>query len=79
MFISFVVAGLAPILPYLILPASLGLLGSIIFSLLVLFVVGFVNAKISRVKPWRRALRVVILGGLAIIVGVLVGKFVRVG
>jgi len=79
MFISFVIAGFAPILPYLVLPTQYALAGSIVFSLLVLFVVGFVNASISRVKPWRRALRVALLGGLAIIVGVLVGKFVRVG
>jgi VIT1/CCC1 family predicted Fe2+/Mn2+ transporter len=79
MFVSFVIAGFAPLLPYLLLPEHIALIGSIVFSLVVLFIVGLVNASVSKVKPWRRAFRMVVLGGFAIIVGVLVGKFVRVG
>ena len=79
MFISFVIAGFVPIFPYLVFGGRSALFGSIIFSLAVLFILGFVGGKISKIRPWARASRMVILGGLAIGVGVLVGKFFKIG
>ena len=79
MFVSFVLAGFVPIVPYLIFVGVTALYTSISFSILVLFILGFVNGKFSKVKPWRRAFRMAILGGLAIGIGVLVGKFFKIG
>ena len=79
MFISFIIAGFIPIAPYLLFSGESGVYASIAISLFVLFIIGFINACISHVKPFRRAVRMVILGGLAIIVGVLVGKFAQIG
>lgn len=78
MFISFIIAGFIPIIPYLIFSGSTALYWSIIFSLVFLFILGFVNAKVSTIKPWRRAVRMVVLGGLAISVGVIVGRFFKI-
>ena len=79
MFVSFVAAGLIPIIPYLVLPDRLQFYGSIVLSIFVLFILGLINGKLSKIKPWRRAFRIALLGGFAIIVGVLVGKYLKVG
>jgi len=77
MFLSFVIAGFIPIVPYLFLSGSAGLYGSIVLSLIALFILGIANGRISKIKPIRRAIRMVVMGGCAIIVGVLVGYFVK--
>ena len=79
MFISFLLAGFVPILPYLLFEGANALYSSIGLSLGILFILGFVNAKISEVKPWSRAFRMLILGGLAIGIGVIVGRFFKIG
>lgn len=79
MFFSFVLAGFIPIAPYLLSASENALLYSIAFSLLALFVLGLGSAKISNIKPLRRALRMALLGGLAIVIGVAVGKIFKIG
>lgn len=74
MFISCVLAGLVPILPYLVLPFAYAMPGSIVLSLLVLSLLGFAQARFSNRAAWPRILRMVLLGGTAILVGILVGK-----
>lgn len=78
MFVSFLVAGFIPIFPYLIWSGVLALYASVGFSLATLFALGFINGKLSRIKPWRRAIRMAILGGLAIGIGVIVGEFFKI-
>lgn len=74
MFVTFIIAGFIPILPYLIFAGTNALWASIVVSVGLLALLGFVQAKFSKVNPWPRALRAAIFGGLAIGVGVLVGK-----
>ncbi|MDB5265821.1 MAG: putative rane protein [Parcubacteria group bacterium] len=74
MFVTFIIAGFVPILPYLIFTNGAALGGSIFVSVGLLAILGFVQAQFSKVSPWSRALRAAIFGGLAIGVGVLVGK-----
>ena len=76
MFVSCVLAGFVPIIPYLVLPFEYALPGSIGLSLLVLSLLGYVHARLSKRAAWPRVLRMVLLGGTAILVGVLVGKLV---
>lgn len=78
MFWSFVVAGFIPIFPYLISEGTSALYGSILLSLTFLFILGIINGKLSRVKPWRRAIRMAFLGGLAIGIGLLVSQFFKI-
>ena len=74
MFISCVVAGFIPILPYLVLPFEYAMPGSIVLSLLVLALLGYAQARLSKKPIWPRVLRIVLLGGTAILVGIVVGK-----
>jgi len=79
MFISFVVASFIPIVPYLLLSTAAALWTSIGFSILALFIVGLVSAKITGVRVMARALNMALLGGAAIVIGVVVGKFIKAG
>ncbi|MES2994832.1 MAG: VIT1/CCC1 transporter family protein [Patescibacteria group bacterium] len=74
MFASCIIAGLVPIVPYFFLEDEQALFGSIALSLIVLAALGVVQARLSGRSVLPRVLRMVLLGGAAIFVGVLVGK-----
>jgi predicted membrane protein (TIGR00267 family) len=77
MFFSFVIAAFIPIVPYLFFSLSIALWVSIILSIIVLFVVGIVSAEITKVKILDRGFKMALLGGAAILIGVVVGRFVK--
>lgn len=74
MLVSYVLAGSVPLAPYLLLTGDTALAWSVSLSLGVLAILGYVQARLSGVTPLRRALRMAILGGFAILVGVTVGR-----
>jgi VIT1/CCC1 family predicted Fe2+/Mn2+ transporter len=77
MFVSFVLASFIPLVPYLFTAGTFAFTLSIVFAVASLFIVGLISAKISKVPIIKRALTMACLGGAAIAIGVLVGKFVR--
>ena len=79
MFFSFVTASFIPITPYFILNPSTALWLSIVLSIGALFFVGIIIAKISHTHPFQHGLKMTLLGGAAILIGVLVGKVLRIG
>jgi VIT1/CCC1 family predicted Fe2+/Mn2+ transporter len=79
MFISFILASFIPILPYLIFGLTAALWFSIGFSLIALLIVGMISAKIVKVNMVSHAIKMMLLGGAAIIIGVVVGKFIKAG
>ncbi len=74
MFFSYFAAGLIPLLPYFIATDSAALPISVGCSLLALFILGAFSGRISRVNIARNALRMTVIGGLAIAVGIIVGS-----
>ena len=78
MFFVFVVAAFIPILPYLVSTSSLALVGSVALSILALFIVGLASGKVARLPMLKRGIRMALLGGSAIVIGVIVGLFVPV-
>ncbi len=74
MFVSYIVAGLFPLLPYLLLSGSEALVASVGLSLVLLAALGTYHAKIAAVSAWRSALRMVLIGGAAIALGVFIGQ-----
>ena len=77
MFFSYFISGFIPLFPYIILKTSSALTLSIGCSLVALFILGIISGKISRVHPIRSAFEMVVIGGIAIIVGILVGNFAK--
>ena len=76
MFISYFVAGFIPLFPYLVVPEPVNALySSIAASLLALGVLGSIGGVFSKTSVWRSALRMLVVGGIAIAIGVAVGIY----
>jgi VIT1/CCC1 family predicted Fe2+/Mn2+ transporter len=78
MFLSFIAASFIPIIPYIFFRLTIALWISIGFSILALFVVGMISAKKTRVNILKHGLKMVFLGGMAIVIGIIVGKFLKI-
>lgn len=74
MFFSFCVAGLVPLLPYILLGEGVAFAASIALSLLALFILGITGARAAGIPLIKQGSQMLILGGSAILLGVIVGK-----
>jgi VIT1/CCC1 family predicted Fe2+/Mn2+ transporter len=73
MFLAFLIAGIVPIAPYLFLPLGMGVIWSVIVSLIFLGILGYTQAKLSKVSATRSVVRMVVIGGIAIVLGIIIG------
>ena len=73
MFFSYFISGFIPLIPYMIFSVETALVSSIVLSCLALFFLGVVSGKFSKGRPFRVGIRMFVLGGIAILVGVTVG------
>lgn len=78
MFFSYLVAGLIPISPFLITSPENARVISIVLALSSLFGLGFLKGKIVEHKAFRSAIEMLIIGGMATIIGLLVGNLLKV-
>lgn len=76
--ISYLLGGLIPLLPILIFELPLSATISVIAALVGLFVLGFIKAKIVKVNPLKSALEILVLGGASTLIGLIVGKLLKV-
>ncbi len=76
MFISYFVAGFVPLGPYILLGTE-AFWVSIVVSLVALFLLGALSAKFFGIRIWHSGLRMLILGGLAVLVGMAVGEWIK--
>jgi VIT1/CCC1 family predicted Fe2+/Mn2+ transporter len=77
MFISYFGAGLIPLSPYVLFPVGTAFWLSITLSLIALFALGATGAAFSKTSAIKSGLRMFAIGGAAILVGVLVGRFTK--
>ncbi|MBI2552552.1 VIT1/CCC1 transporter family protein [Candidatus Uhrbacteria bacterium] len=78
MFFSYFVAGFIPLFPYMVTEVKRAFPFSILISLLALFGLGILTGKLFRLNIWSRGWQMLILGGIAIALGIIVGKGVEV-
>ena len=78
MFFSYLGAGLIPIAPFLIFPPDTARVTSIVVALTGLFVIGYFKGKIVEHRALRSAVEMLIIGGLATAIGLVVGNFLKV-
>lgn len=78
MFVSYFLAGLIPLLPVLLFPIEYSRNIAIVAALIGLFVLGYLKGKIVKVSPMRSAIEILIIGGLATLVGIVVGNIFAV-
>ncbi|EKD85583.1 MAG: protein of unknown function DUF125 transmembrane [uncultured bacterium] len=78
MFMSYISAGMIPILPTILFDQPVARILSVIFAFLGLFVIGYVKGSIVGQKPLRSAIELFIIGGVATLIGVVVGQILKV-
>lgn len=78
MFFSYLLAGLIPISPFLIFSVDTARGISIVAAMIGLFVIGFLKGKIVGAQALRSAVELLIIGGLATAIGLVVGNFLKV-
>lgn len=79
MFFSYFAAGFIPLAPYIIFAVIPAFLISVLLSLVALFILGAVSSKFFKTDhTTRHGIKMLIIGGLAIAVGIVVGKLVNV-
>ena len=78
MFSSYFVSGFIPLSPYIFLKNNSAFSVSIAFSIVALGLLGVFSGKISGTNIFSNVLKMVLLGGVAIVVGVVVGNLVNV-
>lgn len=74
MFSSYFIAGFLVLMPYLLLPVDQAFWAAIGISLCALFLLGAGNARLSNVSVLKSAVRMVVVGGLALMVGIVAAK-----
>lgn len=74
MFFSYIIAGFVPLLPYFFSASGLTLWYSIGLTFIGLVVLGITSSKLFNVPLFKSTSRILVLGGGAIVVGVLVGR-----
>ncbi len=74
MFVSYFISGFIPLAPYIALEEPRTAFGwSIAASLAALLILGMCGARLSKLPMWRGGLKMMLVGGFAIALGVLVG------
>jgi VIT1/CCC1 family predicted Fe2+/Mn2+ transporter len=79
MFGSYIFFGFIPLAPYLWLDAPAAVVTSIIGSFIALAYLGYISSRESNIPAAPRIKRMVILGGAAIFIGVVIGRFLPRG
>lgn len=74
MFFSYFISGFIPLSPYMFWPVDTALGVSVTFSVAALFLLGVFGAKISGTSLFKNGFRMAIIGGAAIVVGMLAGN-----
>lgn len=77
MFAGYFLAGLVPLSPYIIADVPFAFPASVIASLVMLFVLGAWSGSMTQARIIRTGLRMFLIGGMAIAVGMIVSLVVR--
>lgn len=77
MFISYFILGFIPLFPYVILPVDQAFWASILASIAALFLLGWFSGHELKRNVLRSSLKMAILGGSTIAIGVIIGKLIR--
>ena len=77
MFFAYILGGLIPLSAYFILPMKQALPISIVITLLGLFVLGMSMTKFTKQPLFKSGLRILVMGGIALVAGLLAGLFLE--
>jgi len=75
---AYVIGGLVPIVPYLLLPVGPAMPVSIEMTLLVLFLFGGLKGRIVKQVWWRSGAEMLVIAGMAALAGFAIGRFAKI-
>ncbi len=78
MFVAYFLAGMVPVLPTIALSQPLARYVSIGGAFIALFVVGYIKGKIVDHSAMRSATELLVIGGIATVIGLVVGSIFKV-
>lgn len=78
MFFCYLLGGAVPVLPVLYFEGFGTVIFSLIFAFTGLFLLGFIKGKLVKVPATRSALEMLFIGGVATIIGAVVGYLLRI-
>lgn len=78
MFVSYLIAGMVPILPILLLDLKIAPVISIVCAFTALFILGYIKGKFVEHRAFRSAIEMFIIGGIATTLGLIVGHVLKV-
>jgi len=78
MFCSYLMAGLVPLLPIIIITYPSSILVSVALALAGLFLLGFLKGKVLKTSPFKGGLKILIVGGVATAFGLLAGYLFKI-
>lgn len=73
MFISYILAGIVPILPFVFLPIPTAIVWSVVAALVGLIILGIFKGELTHKSILRSSLEVLIIGGISAAIGIAVG------
>lgn len=76
--VAAIVGSLIPLVPFILLPVSQGIITSILLSALVLFVFGIFKARVTVGNPGKSGLELALIGTISALVGYAVGAIFKV-
>jgi len=77
MFFSYFAAGFVPLFPYIVFEVKYAFIISLTLAFGALFVLGYVGANLVGANARRSAFRMLLVGGIATLAGIIVGKLVN--
>ena len=75
--VSYLLAGMVPFLPIVFFPFPLSLVISAALALTGLFLLGFLKGKLLKVSPIRGGIKILIVGGVTTVLGIVIGLIFR--
>lgn len=76
--LSYIVGGLIPLSPYLLIPSiHQALVTSVVVTLLALLIFGIIKGKFTGLKPFRGGMQTLFVGGLAATAAFLIARLIR--
>ena len=77
MFVAYAIGGIIPVLPVLLFSGQAASVLSVLFAFLGLYVLGYMKAKLFFGNPTKSSVEMLLIGGLAVLMGLVVGKYLK--
>jgi VIT1/CCC1 family predicted Fe2+/Mn2+ transporter len=78
MFVSYLLAGMVPVAPVLLLGEDNYIYFTIGFALIGLFILGYLKGRLLKTRPLKGAFKILVVGGIATLLGVIVGYIFKI-